>query len=407
MRVLLLAYACEPGQGSESGVGWNWAHMAAATGYDVTVFTRSANRPAIEASDQVALHNVRFEYYELPNALLRTKRRLGLTRAYYLAWCVGARRVLKQSRYKDFDLYHHVTWATAMMPSALPPNARPQILGPLGGGVRTPWVSWRLFGARGVLYEAMRTLSLGLARWNPLLRSTWRRATLTLAQNEDTARLLAKGGGSSIHIYPNAGIEAASFVPRIGTAASPRLPQQASSVQCVFAGRLVHWKGAEVAVRAAILAAERADVRLDVYGDGPTKNRLLRLVRRSGLGDRIRLHGAVPRVQVLAALQNADYYLLPSLHDEGPLGVPEAMACGAVPVVLNRGGPVVSTGGVAEMIDAGRPDAMARRMSEIISTPPTPAKRKAVVNRAALFDWTAKREDVASFYALALRPTGL
>ena len=47
LRVLISAYACEPGKGSEPEVGWQWA-LQMARFHDVTVLTRTNNREAIE-----------------------------------------------------------------------------------------------------------------------------------------------------------------------------------------------------------------------------------------------------------------------------------------------------------------------------------------------------------------------
>ena len=47
-RILLSAYACEPGKGSEPEVGWLWATELADAGHEVWVITREANRHAIE-----------------------------------------------------------------------------------------------------------------------------------------------------------------------------------------------------------------------------------------------------------------------------------------------------------------------------------------------------------------------
>src|SRR5687767_12948639 len=48
-RILQIAYACRPGEGSEPGLGWNRA-MQAAREFDVWVLCEeSRNRPAIEA----------------------------------------------------------------------------------------------------------------------------------------------------------------------------------------------------------------------------------------------------------------------------------------------------------------------------------------------------------------------
>ena len=47
LKVLISAYACEPGKGSEPEVGWQWA-LQMARHHDVTVLTRANNRQAIE-----------------------------------------------------------------------------------------------------------------------------------------------------------------------------------------------------------------------------------------------------------------------------------------------------------------------------------------------------------------------
>ena len=49
-KILVSAYACEPGKGSEPGVGWNWVNGYAERGYEVHVITRANNKMAIEES---------------------------------------------------------------------------------------------------------------------------------------------------------------------------------------------------------------------------------------------------------------------------------------------------------------------------------------------------------------------
>ena len=39
-KILLVAFSCQPGKGSEPGVGWNWALQAAKT-QDVWVLTEA------------------------------------------------------------------------------------------------------------------------------------------------------------------------------------------------------------------------------------------------------------------------------------------------------------------------------------------------------------------------------
>jgi len=48
-KVLVSAYACEPGKGSEPEVGWQWVHQIARF-HEVWVITRANNRLQIEES---------------------------------------------------------------------------------------------------------------------------------------------------------------------------------------------------------------------------------------------------------------------------------------------------------------------------------------------------------------------
>jgi hypothetical protein len=67
MKILLSAYACEAGRGSEPGVGWNTA-LEIAKYHEVWVLTRPDDgRPAIEAElAQNPNPNLHFVYFTLP-----------------------------------------------------------------------------------------------------------------------------------------------------------------------------------------------------------------------------------------------------------------------------------------------------------------------------------------------------
>jgi hypothetical protein len=48
LKVLLSAYACEPGKGSEPGMGWHWAVEITRLGHEVHILTRANNVGACE-----------------------------------------------------------------------------------------------------------------------------------------------------------------------------------------------------------------------------------------------------------------------------------------------------------------------------------------------------------------------
>lgn len=119
LNVLLSAYACEPGKGSEPGIGWRWARNLADSGHKVWVLTRANNRPAIElALAAQPLHGVEFAYYDLPRWACWWKRGGRGVHLYYYLWQWGAYKTARRLQRKQrFDLVHHITFGVFRQPS--------------------------------------------------------------------------------------------------------------------------------------------------------------------------------------------------------------------------------------------------------------------------------------------------
>ena len=96
MKLLLSAYACEPGLGSEPGVGWN-SVLQAARFHEVWVLTREVNRKGIEQANAAAQPaRVHFVYIDLPSGLRFWKKgRRGLYLYYYLWQILAYRRAAR------------------------------------------------------------------------------------------------------------------------------------------------------------------------------------------------------------------------------------------------------------------------------------------------------------------------
>src|SRR5581483_11891914 len=96
LKVLLSAYACEPGKGSEPEVGWQWA-LQMARYHDVTVLTRANNRESIE-KEIATLRQTQpvpeFVYHDEGAFWLRIKKRFKTVRFYYHLWQSSAWHVV-------------------------------------------------------------------------------------------------------------------------------------------------------------------------------------------------------------------------------------------------------------------------------------------------------------------------
>ena len=333
-RLLVSAYACEPGKGSEPGLGWKMPSQMAQT-HEVWVITRANNRSAIEEELQRRpVPHLRFVYFDLPRWAAWWKRGQRGIQLYYYLWQIGAyfhaRRVLRQV---DVDVVHHVTLVKYWMPSMLSLLPRPFIWGPVGGAESAPPAFVRAFGWRGRLYEAIRSSARAMGEHDPLVRLTARRSAIALATTEETAARLRALGCRDVRIFSESGVSPTEL--ELLARRSRATPEQARFISI---GRLLHWKGFHLAIR-AFARLDLPDAQYLIAGSGPERGALERLSDELGVADRVHFLGGVERQQAFARLGESTALVHPSLHDSGGMVCLEAMACARPVICLDLGGP--------------------------------------------------------------------
>jgi len=402
LRVLVSAYACEPGRGSESGIGWDWVRQVARF-HDVWVVTRSSNREAIEGALAAApLPGVRWIYFDLPRRARFWKRGTRGARLYYYLWQVGAYFAAARAR-RDvrFDVAHHVTWGNYWSPSLFALSAIPFVWGPVGGGESAPRPFYASFGLRGRAYEHARDLARALGEWDPLLRATCRGARVSVATTPDTARRLVRLGARRVEVVPHAALPADEIAALAGVP-----PREGAPFRLVSVGRLLHWKGFHLGLAAFARAAPGlGDAEYWIVGGGPQLGRLTRLARSLGVGDRVRFLGALPRREVLAAVAASDVLLHPSLHDSGGYVCLEAMAAGRPVICLDLGGPgLMVTDDTGVKVAARDPEQAVRDLAAAITRLAGSAELRARLAARgrervrAEFDWDRRGDLLAHLY---------
>jgi hypothetical protein len=209
MKILISAYSCEPGKGSEPGVGWNVAREVA-NHHEVWVITRPDESGAIIEAELARnpVPNLHFVYFTLPfwQDSLRWGQS-GAMQIHYYLWQIQAYFVARRlHREIKFDLIHHVTFVRHSTPSFLSLLPVPFVWGPVGGGESAPKPFWKDFSLRAKLYETARSLFRSIGELDPFTRITVKRSAVVRATTEDTARRLQKLGAAKVQILSETGL---------------------------------------------------------------------------------------------------------------------------------------------------------------------------------------------------------
>lgn len=337
MKILLSAYSCEPGRGSEPGVGWNIAKEVAKN-HDVWVLTRpEESQEKIEAElAQNPIPSLHFVYFTTPffGGLWKLNQSGAMQLHYYL-WQITAYFIARRlNRQIGFDIIHHVTFVRHSTPSFLSLLPVPFIWGPVGGGESAPGPFWKDFTRTQKLYEIARSAFRWLGERDPFTSLTAQRSAVVYATTTDTAvRIRRYLGRAHVEISPAIGIAEQDILNM------SRWPDpDQNPVRFISMGRLLHWKGFHLGLRAFALA-RLPEAEYWVVGDGPEANRLAILAEQLGISSQVKFWGNLPREEALQRLAEAQALVHPSLHDSGGWVCLEAMAAGRPVVCLNLGGP--------------------------------------------------------------------
>ena len=342
LRILVLAPDCNPEAVSIPYV--TYCHAAAlAQLHDVSLAIRSPSEAPVRRArapfrtlEVVSMPVLeRIWRWSLRRIFRQNYDTQVLTAFYYpfsLAFEWYAWRQLRQRIHDgEFDVVLRVLPMSPVLPSPfaffLRKGPIPFVLGPLNGGL--PWPQ----GFRQLENQKQRVSNLrSVYRYLPFARSTYRNATAIIAASSQTYSEFVEYR-DKLFFVPEPGI-ARSLCPDH----APR-PGRAAKLGLIYVGGLVPRKACDLALRAAASLIRSDVATFSVVGDGPERTRLEQLVKELEIEQGVDFCGWLSHAKVLERLQSADALVFPSLRDNGAGIVFEALACGAVPVVVDFGGP--------------------------------------------------------------------
>lgn len=223
----------------------------------------------------------------------------------------AVRTIVSEHRARPFDLLHAL-WAHepgAIGALAAARTGLPLLVSVLGGEVaHLPEI--RYGGGEGPLNRHLVRFALSRAH------------LVTAGSRVLLARVGRLVGPGRLELAP-LGVERRRFFPVPGTTSL------AGDPALLTVGSLVPVKGHSILVEAfARVASRRAGAVLHVVGEGPERNGIEALARARGLGERVRLHGAVPHDALPPLYRGTRLFVLSSRFESQCLAALEALACG-------------------------------------------------------------------------------
>lgn len=260
----------------------------------------------------------------------QVKTAFGFPSAINFEW-----RAWRQLRHRiyagEFDVVLRLIPMTPTIPSPfaffLRKGPIPFVIGPLNGGL--PWPPG--FSQLKKQREWIAGLR-NLYRFMPFARSTYRHAAAIIAASSQTySEFVAYRDKLFFNLEPSIG--------RSSCSDDARRSEHGAKLELIFVGGLVPRKACDLALRGAAALLRSDLARFTVVGGGPERNRLEQLTKSLGIEKAVTFCGWLSYEEGFSRMRAADVFVFPTLRDNGPAVVAEALAAGAVPVVVDFGGP--------------------------------------------------------------------
>ncbi len=405
-RLLILAYACSPVRGSESGAGWNRV-VEAAKHFDTWVICEE-HEFGPDIRRYLELHGDIPGLNFVPVPMHRWEWSLGKVAdivwyAMLKRWHCRAYRVARRLHKKiGFDLVHQLTFCGYREPGYLWKLDAPFVWGPVGGTQNYPWQFLAHAGLYGGAFELVRNiLNQCQLRLSPRVHRAAHKAAAIVAATSTAQHDFARFFGVSPEVISDAGIS-----PMTNGARHMRTDQE--PLHILWSGVMQIRKALPLLIEALAQVPDDVPYCLRVLGEGKYLNVWRRLARRRGIDHRIQWLGWLAHEQAMQQYAWADVFVFTSLRDTTGAVMVEALGAGLPVICLDHQGArdVVTEDCGIKIPVTGPRETIAGLREAIVRLARDPAQRerlsRGAVERAKEFLWSRHGEKMAAVYRQVL-----
>lgn len=335
LKIFVSAYACEPGLGSEIGVGWHWI-LEMNKYFDLWVLTREKNRPTIESwlSRNKLNHEIHFIYYDTPYWMRWWKKGLRGVRIYYTLWQHLTNNIVKDIMVKEnIKIYHLLTYGNSLWPASKFGQKQFFIWGPTGGVDSIPFDYFRHYSFKWKLIELTRRAIVKLLPYNLGFITRCKNANLILCKSNSLLENIPHKYKVKARLFTDVAVEIKDINKYHSTRSNDDL------VKFLIVGRLDGWRGFDILIEAFFLAYKvNKNIRLDIIGGGSERNRLFKLISRLRLNNIITMHGQVSMDEYHQFMIDCDVVCNPSLKEGAVTTAFDSMSFGKPLICIDTGG---------------------------------------------------------------------
>lgn len=360
LKILINAYACSPGMGSEPGMAWNWVSNLAKF-CELYIITEGEFREKIEEVVPTLEQgkNMHFYYNPVSDEIRKMCWNQGDWRfyKYYREWQWKTYLMAKEiCSSEHIDVLHQLNMIGFREPGYLWKLSKesdvPFVWGPIGGLKQFPLAYLQGAGLKMKLFNRLKNiLNVWQLKHEKRVDEALKTARLLISSIPDSYRAIKKYKGLESIVIPETGCFLSEDI------STDRFDEK--ELHVMWVGKFDFRKQLPLALR-AIAIANNPNIVLEIYGGGSDEQiaSAKRVADLLGITEKVVWHGNQPNDVVMNAMHKAQVFFFTSVSEDTSTVVLEAVsnrlpvlcfdACGMAAVIDDKVGRKVALSNPAQ-----------------------------------------------------------